>query len=220
MSVIADYQVSGLFPSVVGGTGTALKFFPRLLGSTIGAVPVTPSATSSAGMLIVPGMSVLNGQMFKVKIVGDVLSFTGGGTYTVTLQANTALPGLTPVYVVLASTGAITLASTTKTLFGLDVSMFGSTNSGQLAGFYDSSTTIANGTQTAKARSAVGLDNILSVASLNFNGQIPAGLSTASGGPGSTGGSAAPFGLVAAVQFSVSLAQNTASLYQFQIIAD
>jgi hypothetical protein len=220
MSVLADFQVSGLFPSVVGGTGTAQKFFPRLLGSTIGAVPLTPSLTSSVGQLVLPGMSVLNGQIFKVKATGDVLAFTGGGTYTVTVSANSALPGATPVYVALASTGAITLASATKTVWGLDITMFGSTNSGQLAGFYDSVTTVAAGTQAAKARSATGLDSILTNATVNFNGLIPTGLSTASGGPGSQSGTAYPFGLVVGVTFSVSLAQNTASLYQFQVICD
>lgn len=207
MSVINDFQVSGLFPSVVGGTGTAVKYFPRLLGPSIGVAPSTPSAASSVGQLIVPGVSELNGQLFKVKVVGDILSFTGGGTYNVQLFTNTAAVGAAPTYTAIASTGAITLAATTKTLFMLDVTLFGTTASGQVAGYYDSVTTIANGTGAAKARAAAGLDNI-----------VPAGVNF--GGAASPQGNAAPFGLVVGVTFSVSLAQNTASLYQFQIIED
>ena len=45
MSVFADFQVNGLFPSTVGGLGATVKYFPRILGSSIGATPATPSSS-------------------------------------------------------------------------------------------------------------------------------------------------------------------------------
>jgi hypothetical protein len=213
MSVLADFQVSGLFPSIIGGTGAATaKYFPRLLGAGIGVVPLTPSATNFAGQLVVPGMSVLNGQLFKVKFAGTVLSFTGGTTYNIQLTANTALPGLTPVPVVIASTGLIGAAGTVPLQFAFDVSLQGDTASGNVSGFY---TAVVNG---VVVKNNVVTDALLT--GINFNGIIPTGLGTASGGAGSAGGSGVPFGLVTSVLWTTSIAQNAAKLYQFQIIAD
>jgi hypothetical protein len=213
MSVIADYQVSGLFPSTVGGTGSAVeKYFPRLLGNAIGAVPLTPSATSSAGQLVVPGMSVLNGQLFKVKAAGNVLSFTGGTTYVISLWANTALPGATAAYFLLGNTTAIGVAGTVPVQWAFDMSLQGDSASGNVSGFY---TCVVNG---VLIRNNVLTATLLT--GINFNGITPAGLSTASGGPGSGGGSATPFGIVASVNFASSVAGNSAKLFQLQVIAD
>src|SRR5438445_5405719 len=103
MSVIADFGVSGLFPSNVGGVGAAVKYFPRLLASSIGAASLTPSATNATGQLVVKGLNQLNGQRFKVVACGDVLPFTGGINYNVLLQANVGTVAA-PSYVTIAST--------------------------------------------------------------------------------------------------------------------
>src|SRR5437879_4324795 len=114
MSVIADFGVSGLFPSNVGGVGTAVKYFPRLLASSIGAASLTPSATNATGQLVVKGLNQLNGQLFKVKVAGDVLPFTGGGnSYNVVLYANTGTV-TSPIYLAIASTSIITVNSTVR----------------------------------------------------------------------------------------------------------
>lgn len=208
MSVIADFGVNGGNPSVVGGTGTAIKYFPRLLGTSIGVQSVAPSATSAVGQLVPPAFNELNGQLFRVRMAGDVLAFTGGTTYNVTLSANTGTAA-SPTYVVIASTGLITLASATKTIWSIDAVLFGTTNAGQVSGWYDSVTTIANGTGAFKAQSATGLDNVVAASGLNYNTGL-----TSSGNQG------VPFGLVAAVTFATSLASNSASLYQFQVSTD
>jgi hypothetical protein len=203
MSVINDFQVSGLFPSTVGGTGTAIKYFPRVLGPSIGVAPLTPSASSAAGQLVVPGNNELNGQTFKVKVTGDVLNFTGGTTYNVVLYANTGTIG-TPNYIALASTGAVGAANVAKASFNLDVTIFGSTGAGNVGGYYNSVTLTPAGVQTSKAQAA--LDTALT--GINFNAAA------------TPQGNANPFGLVVGITFATSIAQNSANLYQFQIIAD
>lgn len=214
MSVINDYGVSGLFPSNVGGTGVAIKYFPRLAypnGNLIfGTAPATPSATNAAGQLVVPGLSELNGQLWKVKAAGNVLPFTGGTTYQVVVQANTGTVAA-PVYTTIADSGVITLAQATRSQWALDITLEGDTVSGQVFGYYAKFSNNANFSQVALNAALTGI---------NFNASVPAGLSTATGGPGTAGGNAAPFGLVVGVVFATSLAQNAASLYQFQIIAD
>src|ERR1700686_238216 len=100
-----DFGVSGLFPSKVGGTGTLVKYFPRLLGPAINVSPVTPSATNATGALFIPPASVFNGQMFNVICVGTVGADTGDpsgtigvGLYGVTPNATTGSYSVNPVY--------------------------------------------------------------------------------------------------------------------------
>jgi hypothetical protein len=203
MSVIADFQVNGLNPSSVGGVGTTAKYFPRVLGSSIGVASVAPSATSAAGQLTVPAFGELQGQIFKIKAAGDVLPFTGGGTYTIDIQANTGSLS-SPSYTTLATTGAVTLASATAVNWFLEASMSGTNNAGatpgKLDGYFSGST---NGVNIALTQ----ISNPLS--GLNFV--------TGQSSSGSQGG---VIGLVARVTFNTSLAQNFARLYQFQVIAD
>jgi hypothetical protein len=203
MSVLADFQVNGLNPSVVGGTGTTIKYFPRLLGTSIGVQSIAPSATSALGQLVPPAFNELNGQLFKVKIAGSTLSFTGGTTYNVSLSVNTGTV-VAPVYTVIASTGAQGAASTLKNAFAMEVNLFGTTDSGLVAGWYDSNTVLPSGVMQAKAQAA--LDNPFPVQTIDFS----KGLTT----PGNQG---IPFGLVVGVTFATSVAGNSASLYQFQV---
>lgn len=194
MPVINDFQVNGLNPSVVGGTGTAIKYFPRLLGSSIGVESVAPSATSAAGQLVVNGFSQLNAQWFKVSVAGDVLSGVADSSVTVevALYANTAAVGVAPSYTKIATLGALTAPlANTNFAFGLDVDLLGDTASGVVRGFQ---------------RGIFGANNIAS-ASLTNN------LS------GINMGSQVPFGLVVGVTFGSSDAGNSASLRQFQISA-
>lgn len=194
MSVINDFQVNGLNPSVVGGTGTTVKYFPRLLGSSIGVESVAPSATSSAGQLVVNGFSILNAQWFRVQVGGEIVSGVSDSSVTaeIALYAQTAAANAVPVYTKIATTGALTapLASTAFA-FGLDVDLLGDTASGVVRGFQ---------------RAIFGANNIAS-ASLTNN------LS------GINMGAAVPFGLVVGVTFGSSDAGNSASLRQFQISA-
>jgi hypothetical protein len=195
MSVINDFQVNSTFPSTVGGTGTAVKYFPKSLGSSIGVESVAPSASSNAGQLAVPGSNRLNGQWFGVLVGGDILSGVSDSSVTVevALYAQTAAPGATPSYTKLATTGALpALLEQTHYAFAIRASLFGDTASGVVRG-NQYAILGANNVTTAS------LTNNLS--SINF-------------------GTEPPFGLVVGVQFNSSDAGNSAVLTQFQITAE
>jgi len=206
MSVLADFQVNGANPSIVGGLGNNVeKYFPRLLGTSIGVQSVAPSAASAAGQLVVPAFNELNGQRFKVVLAGDVLDFTGGTTFSVNLSANTGTVA-SPVYTIIATTGAVGAANTARFAFAMEINLFGTTASGLVGGWYNSTTVApATGTSTVKAQ---GPTSAFPIVTNDFTkGQaIP--------------GAGIVFGLVASVNFATSVAQNSASLYQFQVIAD
>lgn len=194
MSVLNDFQVNGLFPSTVGGSGTTVKYFPRLLGSSIGVESVAPSASSQKGQLVVPGFNELNGQWFDVLVGGDIVSGSADSSVTaeVALYAQTSADGVAPSYTKIATTGAVTASLTgTSYNFAIKCSLFGTTASGNVRGTQYS---ILGTTQNATA----SLTNNLS--SINF-------------------GNANPFGLVVGVTFGSSDAANAAALNQFQIAA-
>jgi hypothetical protein len=109
MSNVLDFQVSGSSPSSVGGLGASVKYFPRLLGPSIGVAPSTPSSSSPVGSLYLPAQNVFNGQLFNVKAAGNFGSDSGdpSGTVTVQLYAVTGTAAV-PVYTSIATTGAMT----------------------------------------------------------------------------------------------------------------
>jgi len=107
MSNILDFGVNGSFGSKVGGTGILVKYFPRPLGPSIGVAPLTPSATSAVGALLIPGGNVLNGQQFDVLATGSYGSDTGDPSGTVQVALYAVTGSLTvPVYTVLGQTTA------------------------------------------------------------------------------------------------------------------
>ena len=196
MSVINDFLVNGAGAATVGGTGTAVKYFPRSLGTggPSGGQSVAPSATSSAGQLVVNGNNELNAQWFDVLVGAEVTSGAADSSVTaeVALYANTAAIAAAPSYTKLATTGAFTVPLSGEVYeVGLRVQLFGSTKSGIVRG-------IQSGVYGASNLAAGALTNNLS--GINFASQ-------------------APFGLVVGVTFGSSDASNAASLYQFQIAA-
>src|SRR5690348_7877260 len=137
MSNVLDFQVSGAFPSKVGGTGTTVKYFPRPLGPSIGVAPSTPSATSAAGALLLPAGNVFNGQQFNVLASGSFGSDTGdpSGTVTIKLYAVTGSASV-PVYTALASTTAFVPTFPKAESWAIDASLYGDSDSGVLGGSY------------------------------------------------------------------------------------
>lgn len=189
MSVIQDFQVNGLFPSVVSANVSTVQYFPRFLGASIGVQSVAPSATSAAGQLPVPGNNIVNGQQFSV-ILGASFSDGSGdpsATATLSLYANTGTV-TTPVYTLLGSATSAAPSLAGAQDIALKFELFGTTASGVLQGTY-------SGT---KAGVAVSGTEITNLSGINF-------------------GLGLPFGLVAAATFSTANAGNKASLYQFQL---
>jgi hypothetical protein len=127
MSVVQDFQVSGVLQSVVSGLGSTVKYFPRPNVSS-GNQVLLPSATNATGQLGISNAlralfgggvgtfgvtgGKLAGQMFRVVLAGQI-NQASGGTSQVSLYANNgslfndgspANPG--PSYTQIASTGA------------------------------------------------------------------------------------------------------------------
>jgi hypothetical protein len=216
-----DFSVSGLFPSKLGGTGTLIKYFPRLLGPSIGTSPATPSATNATGALFIPPASVLNGQAFNVLAVGEFGNDTGDPSATVTIRLQIVTPNATtgsytvnPVYTTIASTGALTPSALgIVNTWAITAKLYGSSLSGIVGGSYFAYQNGALVNSTPKSTDTT-------VSGINFaGGSVPASLSSATGGPG-TVGAQAPFGLVVGVTFATSDASNAAAMYEFAITTD
>ncbi len=196
MAVLNDFQVNGLFPSIVGGLGTPVKYFPRLLGASIGVQSVAPSAASAAGQLVVPGNYELNGQWFGVLAAGYILAGNSDSSTNVevALYAQISTTLTSPIYTKIATTGAVAMPySNTYYSWGLKVQLIGETLSGVVRGLQKS--VVGSATWSSEATLTANLSSV------NF-------------------GSATPFGLVVGVTFTQSDAKNSAGLLQFQITRD
>ena len=199
MSNVLDFQVNGSSPSVVGGLGATVKYFPRLLGPSIGVAPSTPSSTSAAGALMLPAGNVFNGQEFQVVAAGLFGSDTGdpSGTVTVQLYAVTGTFA-SPTYTSIATTGAMTPFYTIQP-WSIRATLVGASKAGAnglLIGNYASSlrgSVVANTTVT----------NI--VTGLDFN----------AGNPALQQG--AVLGFVVTATFGTTDATNVARLTEFTI---
>lgn len=199
MSNVLDFQVSGAFPSKVGGTLTSVKYFPRPLGPSIGAAPSTPSSTSAVGALLLPAGNVFNGQQFNVLASGTYGSDTGDPSGTVTVQLFVVTGSLAaPTYTSIATTGTI-IPTIPSEPWGLSANLVGASNNGAnglLIGIYEA---YLNGSRIAPT-TVTGV-----VSALDFN----------AGNPKLAQG--AVLGFVVGVSFGTSDASNTASLTQFTI---
>jgi hypothetical protein len=205
MSVIRDFQVNGLNPVAVGGTGTTVKYFPRLMSASayplLGTAPSTPSSTNPAGMLVIPAQNELNGQNFVVTAVGNYLLGASAGSETVTIALYAVTGSLaSPTYTAICSTGAVTPTPNVDGIqhsWMLKASLYGDTLSGIMGGSYSA---FDNGVlQNSTPKQSVV------VSGLDFNvGNVSLGVGAVAG-------------LVVGVTFSVSNASNAAKMYQFNI---
>jgi hypothetical protein len=189
MQTNINYLVNGANPSTVGGTGTAIKYFPNNPGPSIGVSNTTPSATSAAGQLPVPGANKLNGQQFRVYATG-ALSVAPGiscPNITIALYANTGTVA-SPTYTAIATTGAVAAGNFDNESWKIEALLNGDTLSGVLQGQY----------------SAI-FNNVL----VNSTPKVITALS------GLNYATDPVFGLVVGVTFSVSAAANSAFMYQF-----
>jgi hypothetical protein len=204
MSVIAGYQVNGANPVTVGGTGTTIKYFSNVPGAagflsgTSGVnsgvssnnLPNTPSATSNAGGLQVPGFAVLNGQVFSATAAGNIYLHTSGSgvTGTVGMYLSTQLPNQTPTYQTLVALTVTNPTAATYLPWFLNMQMQGDTSSGMLQLIESGA---INGVVTVPTQ-------VTALTGINFSSN-PA------------------FTLVVGVTFNTSDSLNSANLYQFQV---
>ncbi|SRR6266481_4954628 len=198
MSVIRDFQVNGLNPSTVGGLGATAKYFPRILGSSIGNFSAAPSATSAAGQVDVPAFGELQGQKFKVVLAGDALA--AAGLITIDLVANTGTIA-TPSYAAIATVTATPALATAVNWF-LEAELSGTNNAGATPGLL-SGNFHGSFNNTLVAYAAIT--------------NPPSGLDFVKGQASPQGN---VVGLVARVTFATTAAGNFARLYQFQVSAE
>jgi len=219
MSVIEQYQVSVSNPSIVGGTGTTIKYFssnpPQSLwnsGATGVAAPIssaqlggTPSATSASGQLSFDSVAYkAQGGRFRIYASGTCLSVTGTPTFKATVQLNTGTIA-SPVYTTNSSafmggTASSALVANKPMGWSLSADLYYDPNSQTLGGFqqwhYDNAA--SGGTDSS---------------------QVPIVITTVTG---LTAGGlyATQYGFVVGATFGTSVADNTASLYEFKIVQD
>ena len=196
------FGCNGLNPSKVGGLGATVKYFPRLLGSSIGAVPTTPSSTSPVGMLAVPSNGPYNGQQVTVVATGNFGNDTGDPSGTVAIQLYVVTGTLAaPLYKSVASTGSLTPSAIgIVNSWALNVSLYGDSSSGILGGSYSAyqNGALVNSTPKSTTTTISGID-------FSGNGIVALGQGTA-------------YGLVVGVTFGTSDASNKASLFQFSVL--
>lgn len=207
MSNVLDFGVNGLNPSKVGGTGTAIKYFPRPLpgfgnqgqGGPGNAFPSTPSTTSAVGALFLPAQNVYNGQAINVVVAGSFGSDTGDPSGTVNIQLQAVTGSLSsPTYTTIASTGAVAPTFPAAESWMLDVFLFGDSDSGRLQGYYEAmiANVLVNSTPKVVDAQISGLDFNLGNSALQQG---------------------AVLGFVVGVTFGTSDATNKAKLYEFTI---
>lgn len=212
MSNVLDFGVNGFNPSTVGGTGTAIKYFPRPLpgfanqgqGGPGNAFPATPSTTSAVGALWLPAQNVFNGQQLSLLASGNVGSDTGDPSGTVNIQVQAVTGTLSaPVYTTLGSTSALAPTYPAAEPWLIQMELVGDDTSGLLVGYYTAM--LANVVHTTSGTTgAVAIDN--TITGLKFN--AGAGLALQQG---------AVLGFVVGVTFGTSDASNKAKLFEFTI---
>lgn len=190
--VNTGYTIQGAFPTTVGGSGLSIKYFPNIPGPSIGVSNTTPSASSAAGQLNVPGANKLNGQVFRIDAVGGVSIAPGIScpTVTIDLRANTGTIA-SPSYTTIASTGAVTAGNFDNESWRISTEVSGDTASGILQGTF---VALFNGSLVNSTPKAL----VANLSGLNY-------------------ATDPVFGLVVGVTFSVTGAANSASMYQFSL---
>jgi len=215
MGVIAQYQVSQAFPSVVGGTGATIKYFasnpPQSLWNS-GQPGVnspqsssqfgnTPSASSALGQLSFDTIAQkLTGGRFRMYASGTASSATTP-TITPVVQINTGTIA-SPSYATFLG-GVASAALTANKAVGWSIAgdLYFDPAAGTLSGFFKYTYAAASGgtpLQTAVAEATI----------TNPTGITAGGIY------------ATQTGFVAGMTFGTSDASNSASLYEFKVVED
>jgi len=197
-NVIANLLANGVTGSVVGGTGTTIKYFPSIPGASIGV------ASTNNGYILMPANNAVNGQRLNFTATGNfaVGDITGAcPTVTLGVYPVTFTGGLSTA--VIGSTAIVSAVSTTQANinalypWALQLDFAGDTGSGLVQ----------------KLSGQLVMDGV----STSVTAGLITGLTGINYAPGSTlpaSGQVAPFGLVVGVTFSISEAGNTATMYQ------
>lgn len=206
MQAIRNLLTNGLNPVTVGGTGTTIKLFPQLPGASIGV------ASTKNGYLYAPDNMEANGQRLFVHAsgnftIGNIASGSSSPNVTVALYGVTFAGNL--------PSGAVTVGGQTVAPYTGATAIISQT-------FNGSSDLVAAGYPWSFELSLEG-DNTSGILQA-YNGAIAidgvAGTFSASAALSSINfNSPVPFALVVGVTFSVSDANASANMYEFQMEA-
>lgn len=214
MPIVEKYLVNTAFPSVVGGTGTTIKYFasnppqslwnsgqPGVNGPISSAqLGSTPSSSSALGQLSFDSVAYrLNGGRFRMYASGSATA-TDTPTVTATVQINTGTIASPSYATFLNGVASSAVVTTVPIAWSCAADLYFDPTSGTLSGFQEY--TYAQGAGGGSSSSQVW-EAITPVTGL-------------------TAGSiyASQFGFVVGITFSTSNAANTASLYEFSIVQD
>jgi hypothetical protein len=205
---ITNLLINGLNPVTVGGTGTAIKYFPYLPGASIGV------ASTKSGFLMIPGNAEANAQRMEVRAVGN---------FSIGNNAPAASPAVTlALYPVTfpdqiasiansnanqqntASTAVIGATAIVSQTFAAASDKVGTAQPWSLSA-------VLAGDSLSGLVQLVGGDIVMD----GTAGTVTAGL--VSGLSGINFSNVVPFALVIGVTFSVSDAAASANMYQFQL---
>jgi hypothetical protein len=214
MATVEQYLVSAAFPSVVGGTGTTIKYFnsnpPQSLWNTgvsgvntpisSAQLGATPSSTSALGQLSFDSVAFkLQGGRFYMYASGSATA-TGTPTITATVQINTGTIASPSYATFLGGTASSAVVTTVPLGWSMSGDLYFDPTSGTLSGFQE--WTYAQGAGGGSSSS-----------------QVPVAITPVTGLVGG-GLYATEFGFVVGITFSTSNAANTASLTEFKIVQE
>jgi hypothetical protein len=131
--VFADAQVRGFNPSLVGGTLTAIKVFPSLLGPSFndgGGASITPAAGTPPASLVIPGSSIYEGKVITVTAAGTVFIHGASQTLNLTLQNGLSLTASSNTTIATGASALSTLTTAAQYPFAFQVKMQGDSQSG------------------------------------------------------------------------------------------
>ena len=212
MAVLGQYVVSTAFPSVIGGTGSVLKYFGNAptassWNSSVGGVNQrvdssqiggTPSATNAQGQLVIDTTALkFGGGRFRIYASGSAVSDTNP-TFAPQVSFNTgtvASPSYSTFPAVIGGVNSSAFTANKPVSWSIAGDLFFDLINGNIGGFFKYSYfAVAGGTPAQTIVAEAGFTPITGV-----------GLS---------------FGLVVGGTFSVSSANNSASLYEFKVVQD
>lgn len=193
MQTVSSLLINGINPVTVGGTGTTAKFFPKAPGASIGV------ASSSVGYVYMPGQNVALNQRLHIMACGNVApdSSIACPTFRLELVATKNPTAAAPTYTSIVDSTADALGETSGDATA--------TQPWSIEAWIQADAFAGGGVVQGTGLAQVGGDVDVAYTTLSntlINVDPSAGL---------------PLAFAIRVTFSVSGANNTASMYQFAL---
>ena len=209
--VVTNLLINGLNPATLGGTGTAIKYFPNQPGVSIGQA--STKSPQGAGVLFAPGNGEANGQRMSIRASGNI-----------TISGDTSSPNITLGLYPVSYAGTVGTIGATAILSQV-LTASGTTEPFAVLPWCLSADIVADGLVAQQVQAGpqfgnggsgiamlvAGFSQIDVTASGQQSGVVISGLSNLNMN------AAIPFGLVVGITFSQSSSANAANMYQFDL---